>query len=254
MNNLAVLILTKNEEKNLADTIRSVQGCTSEIIVVDSGSTDRTVQIAKELGARVAFRAWDNDFSAQRNFALVQTRAKWVLFLDADERPTPALAEAIRQATSASAPEKKYRLERRTAAFGTTFKHGTLKPDFVCRLFPRTTVTWVNKVHERPECALPEARLPGYLEHHTYSGWGDWERKLCLYTTIWAEDAYAKGKRTSVPSAMLHSFGGLFKMLVLQLGFLDGAMGVCLCFNHFSYELLKYLKLYELQQKGRGKL
>lgn len=250
MNKLAVLILTKNEEKNLAETIRSVKDIADEVVVIDSGSTDRTVEIAKSLGARVAVRPWDNDFSAQRNFALEQTDASWVLFLDADERPSAELARSIAQVAEESALDKQYRLQRRTVAFGTTFKHGVLKPDSVLRLFPRKAVRWVNKVHEQPVCELAESGLPGYLEHHTYGSWADWERKLCLYTTIWAQDAYAKGKRTSIAAAVAHSFGGFFKMLVLRLGFLDGPMGACVCLTHFFYVLLKYLKLVELQQQG----
>lgn len=249
MGSLAVLILTKNEERNIAQTIRSVQGIADEIILADSGSTDRTVEIAKELGARVEFRAWDGDFAAQRNFSLAQARSDWVLFLDADERPTPELAKAIRKAAD-SGSAKKCRLERRTAAFGTVFKHGALKPDHVCRLFPRESVTWTGKVHERPVCSLPEEQLPGWLEHSTYAGWKDWERKLCLYSTIWAEDAYARGKRTSLAGVFAHGAGGFFKMFVLRLGFLDGAMGCCLCTLHSFYEMLKYLKLRELQEKN----
>ena len=78
--------------------------------------------------------------------------------------------------------------------------------------------------------------------------------KLCRYTTIWAEDAYKKGKRTTLPGALLHSVGGVFKMLIVRRGFMDGWMGVCLSITHFFYTLLKYLKLYELQRKNKKAL
>ncbi|MEG2765621.1 MAG: glycosyltransferase family 2 protein, partial [Acidaminococcaceae bacterium] len=86
MSKLAVIVLTKNEEKNIADVIANAKGCADEVVIVDSGSTDGTVTMAQALGARVVYRAWDHDFAAQRNFALTQTDADWVLYLDADER------------------------------------------------------------------------------------------------------------------------------------------------------------------------
>lgn len=86
MSSLAILILTRNEEDNIVSVVENAKKCTDEVIIIDSGSTDRTVELAKEHGAKVSFRAWTDDFSAQRNFALEQTKADWVLYLDADER------------------------------------------------------------------------------------------------------------------------------------------------------------------------
>ncbi len=251
MNSLAILILTCNEEAHILSVIENAKKCTDEVIIIDSGSTDRTVELAEQAGAKVAFRAWDDDFSAQRNFALGETNADWVLYLDADERMTDELVEAVKNVISSGNKDTQYALERRAVAFGTTFKYGVLYPDHVRRLFPRESVHWIHKVHEHPVCELPEKRLPGYLEHHTYKDWHQWEEKLCLYTTVWAEDAYKRGKRTSLAGIFLHSLGGFFKMFVLRRGFLDGCMGSYLCCTHFFYTMLKYLKLYELQQKGK---
>ena len=96
VNSLAILILTKNEEINIVDVVQNAKKCTDEVIVIDSGSTDRTVELAKEQGAKVAFRAWDDDFAAQRNFALEQTEADWVLYLDADGLTMTSLRPSIR--------------------------------------------------------------------------------------------------------------------------------------------------------------
>ena len=221
MSSLAILILTKNEEDNIVDVVRNAKTCTDEVIIIDSGSTDRTVELAEREGAKVAFRAWDGDFSAQRNFALSQTEADWVLYVDADERITPALGAAIRDIVQHGALDKQYSVKRKSVAFGVTFNHGVLNPDHVLRMFPRNTVTWVHKVHEHP--------------------------------TIWAQDAYARGKRTSLGAVFGHSLGGFFKMFVLRKGFLDGLMGTYMCCNHFFYTMLKYLKLYELQRQGDKK-
>ena len=253
MSSLAILILTKNEEDNIVDVVRNAKTCTDEVVIIDSGSTDRTVSLAEQDGAKVVFRAWDGDFSAQRNFALSQTEADWVLYLDADERITPVLGAAIRDIVQNGTLDRQYSVKRKSVAFGVTFNHGVLNPDHVLRMFPRKTVAWVNKVHEHPECSLPKEALPGYFEHYAYVDWHEWEEKLCLYTTIWAQDAYARGKRTSLSAIFGHSLGGFFKMFVLRKGFLDGLMGTYMCCNHFFYTMLKYLKLYELQKQGDKK-
>ena len=93
--------------------------------------------------------------------------------------------------------------------------------------------------------------MPGHFEHYTYKNWQHWEGKLCQYTTIWAEDAYRRGKKTSLSNIFFHSLGGFFKMFIMRVGFLDGWMGVYMCFNHFFYTMLKYLKLYELQRSEK---
>ena len=250
MSSLAILILTHNEEENIVPVVENAKKCTNEVIIIDSGSTDQTVALAKEHGAKVSFRAWTDDFSAQRNFALEQTKADWVLYLDADERLNDELIHEIQRIVSSGKMGEQYAIMRKSVAFGVTFSYGVLYPDHVLRMFPRESVTWVNKVHERPECQLPAKRLPGYIEHHTYEDWHEWDEKLCLYTTIWAEDAYKRGKRISMASIFMHSLGGFFKMFVVRRGFLDGWLGSYLCCTHFFYTMLKYLKLHELQRKG----
>ncbi len=251
MNSLAVLIMTCNEEDNITDAVENAKKCTDEVIVIDSGSTDRTVELAEKAGARVAFRAWTNDFSAQRNFALEQTKADWVLYLDADERLNDELIEKVKEIVSKGDLNQQFSFVRKSVAFGTKFNHGVLRPDHVIRMFPRECVVWKNKVHEHPECKLPMKMLSGHIEHYTYKNWHHWEGKLCQYTTIWAEDAYRQGKRTSLSNVFSHSVGGFFKMFILRAGFLDGWMGTYMCFNHFFYTMLKYLKLYELQKQEK---
>ena len=251
MHSLAILILTCNEEDNVTAIVENAKKCTDEVIIIDSGSTDRTVELAEKAGARVAFRAWTNDFSAQRNFALEQTTADWVLYLDADERLNDRVITEIQAVLKKPQMDNQFSFVRKSVAFGTKFNHGVLEPDHVSRMFPRDQVKWVNKVHEHPECSLPVKNLPGHIEHYTYKNWHHWEGKLCQYTTIWAQDAYRHGKRISLSSIFTHSLGGFFKMFILRAGFLDGWMGTYMCFNHFFYTMLKYLKLYELQKQEK---
>ncbi len=257
MSKLTVIILTKNEEKDIEAAIQNSWHCADEVLVVDSGSTDKTVELAEKNGARVVLRAWDNDFAAQRNFALRQTKSDWILYLDADERLNDQLVQAIRNViakdtTSAATNgtnRKQYNLQRKSVAFGKKFSYGPLYPDWVPRLFPNQSVIWVGKVHEHPECNLPMEKLSGHIEHYTYRNWQEWEEKMSRYSTIWAEEAYKNGRRTSLPVALLHGIGSLFHMLIIRLGFLDGWMGICLSCMYFSYTMLKYLKLYGLQQE-----
>lgn len=253
MSMLSIIILTKNEERDIEAAIQNARRCADEIIVVDSGSTDRTVELAKKNGARVLFRGWDNDFAAQRNFALTKTDADWVLYLDADEYMDEEMVRAVKNIVSVKPfdvdGKKQYRMQRKSVAFNKKFSYGPLHPDWVTRLFPRESMTWKGKVHEHPECSLPLETLPGHIEHYTYHNWQEWEEKMARYSTIWAEEAYNKGRRVSLPEALLHGIGSLFSTLLLRRGFLDGWMGVCMCCMYFSYTMLKYLKLYQMQKE-----
>lgn len=245
---ITVVILTKNEENNIVDVINNAKALTENILIVDSGSSDNTVALANVHGASVEFRAWDNDFSAQRNFALEHVATEWVLYLDADERLDKELCEAIKQVLK-SGTRKQYSIMRKIHAFGFEYKHGIFKPDEVLRLFPTKSVHWENKVHERPVCELPKERLNGFLEHYTYNSWQQWWDKAGRYTTIWAEDNFAKGKKTSLGACFGHAIYGFIRAYIIQLGFLDGWSGLYSSIQHFVYTMLKYLKLYELQMK-----
>ena len=249
MAKLAIVILAKNEEKNIKAVIANAKRCTDEVIILDSGSTDKTIEIAIHEGARTLFRAWTNDFAAQRNFVLDKTEAIWVLYLDADERLSDELINAINAVTTSKNLDKQYIVRRRSHAFGQQFKHGVLRPDSVARLFPRERVSWESKVHERPICSLKAEELPGYIEHYTYESWQQYFGKFNQYTTLWAEEACKKGKRTTAAGAFGHAAYAFIQMTLFKRGILDGWLGLALCCNHFSYTLTKYLKLKEIQEK-----
>ena len=246
---LAIVILTHNEEINIVDVIENARQCTDEILIIDSGSTDKTVELAKNCGAKVFYRAWTNDFAAQRNFALDKTTADFILYIDADERLTSKTVAHIKKILAQDNLNFQYKIQRKTTAFGQTFNYGVLYPDYVLRMFPREKVQWRGKVHEHPNCPCEIETLQGYLEHYTYRSWSQWLDKFQLYSTIWAEDAFNSGKRTSKAGAFFHASAGFFKMFFLKAGFLDGWYGFYTCANHFFYTMMKYLKLLELQKK-----
>lgn len=248
MSKVTIAILTKNEEKNIVNVITNAKKCTDKILIIDSGSSDKTVELAESAGAKVVYRAWDNDFAAQRNFALQYVTTPWVLYLDADEFLDTELISNIENVLSKN-EDKQYSMLRRIHAFGFKYKHGIFKPDEVIRMFRTDRVHWEGKVHERPICEMPKERLKGYIEHYTYENWQDWWDKAGHYTSIWAEDACKKGKRTNAWAALFHALYGFFRAYIIELGFLDGLSGLYLCIFHSIYTLLKYCKLYELQVK-----
>ena len=251
MMSLAVLILTYNEEKHIADCIRSVASLADEVIVIDSASNDATAALAEAAGARVVNHPMTDGFAAQRNFALAQTTADWVFYLDADERVTPELADALRRAVSEAADGKAYAMQRRNIAFGQAVNHGVLRPDRVVRLFPRLAVTWAGDVHERPVGEWSVAALPGFLRHYTYADWHRYFLKFNNYTTLWAEEAYKRGKRVNWLTAFLHANISFVQTYFFKRGFLDGWLGLVLCCFHFAYTLAKYVKLIDLERRTK---
>ena len=245
MGTCTVAILTKNEEKHILAALDSARPCADQLLVVDSGSTDHTVSLAREAGAEIAFREWDEDFATQRNFALSQAKGDWILYLDADERLTPALVEKI-NAIKKGNQDHQYSFKRINIAFGHEFHHGAFSPDRVKRLFPREKVCWVGKVHERPECPLPVTELGESLHHYTYDSFAQWWNKAGHYTSLWAEEARERGIKATARTAAGHALLGMVKAYVLEGGFLEGSMGFIAALQHGIYTAMKYMKLAEL--------
>ena len=243
MSKVTVVILTKNEEKNIVAVVQNAKKVAGEGLIVDSGSTDKTVQLAEENGARVVYRAWDNDFAAQRNFALQNINTEWVLYLDADERLNEELIFNIAKAVNTN-QKAMYRLVRRNSAFGRDFKYGVLGPDSVVRLFPTEGVKWESKVHERPVGDFAEKTLGGYIKHYTYASFEEYLDKMNKYSSIGAVDRNLRGKKCSVLNDLVfRPLFAFFKMYVLKAGFLEGWLGFVLCLNYANYTLNKYVKL-----------
>lgn len=249
MANVTVVILTKNEELNIASVIENAKSVSDNILVVDSGSTDKTVELARENGAKVVFREWDNDFSTQRNFALERIDTDWVLYLDADERLNERLASDVKSVVE-SGKVAMYRFVRRNSAFGRDFKYGVLGPDSVIRLFPKDKVRWQDKVHERPVGDLPVITLNGYMKHYTYRTFKQYVQKMNQYSSIGAQNYYDKHKKVSIIGDFVFRPAFAFlKMYVLKKGFLEGWLGFVLCLNYANYTLNKYVKLKLLNEE-----
>ncbi|MCR5757025.1 MAG: glycosyltransferase family 2 protein [Selenomonas sp.] len=250
MPKLAVIILTKNEEENIGEAIESA-AFAEEVLVIDSGSTDRTQEIAEKHGAKfIVHPMGDEGFAGQRNFALLHTDADWVFYLDADERITSAAARDIYHAIH-STPVAAYRIKRINIVFGQPMKYGEHAPDWCVRLFPRESVQWEGVVHETPQTQLPIKAIAHFLHHYTYSDWEKYFEKFNQYTSLMAKRMLKKGKRASFGDILVHPFFAFVRFYFLRLGFMDGKQGLIFALNHYFYTMIKYVKLYYAQREGR---
>ncbi|MGL4208760.1 MAG: glycosyltransferase family 2 protein, partial [Candidatus Adiutrix sp.] len=221
-----------------------------EIIVIDDLSTDNTVELAKQAGAKILRRKLDS-FAAQRNAALKEVHEGWVFFLDADERVSPQLMASVCAHINLRPGCAAY-ATRRTWAFGRRHWVGPLKPDKVLRLFPVGEVYWQGQIHERPVCSLPTCGLKGELTHFTYENFEHYLEKQSRYATLWAEEKAAKGEKSSPPKAIIKTAFALLKMFILNGGLVGGPLVWALCYYHGAYTLTKYLKLYEASHSPKA--
>ena len=246
MPKLSVLILTKNESARLPGCLDSLKGA-DEIVVVDDLSEDDTVALARAAGAKVAERKMDS-FAGQRDFAQAQAGGDWIFHLDADERFSPGLMAAIRRHMELW-PGAAGRVVRHSFAFGRRHRFGVLKPDRVTRLFPRGSVTWLGAVHERPAFGGPVRLLSGHLDHFTYGDWNQYQLKMDRYAQLWAEEAWARGRRAGLVTPWLRAGAGFLKMFGLNLGLLGGPAAWTLGLGHVRYTFAKYRRLAELSAR-----
>lgn len=245
---LSAIIIAKNEQRHLADCLSSIDFA-DEIIVIDDHSTDNTATIAQHAGAIVFTRAMNGDFAAQQNFAIEQARGDWLLFIDCDERVTPALATDIQRVIH-EAPCA-YRLRRLNHFAGQRVRFGTLRPDSVVRLLPNDNVCFVGRVHQTLQHDFAEKTLKPPMLHYTYSSWTQYYQKFEHYTRISAQQMAARGKTVSFfRDIIFRPLWAFLKMYVIHGGCLDGKIGWLLAVNHFHYTQAKYTRLMAIQQCG----
>jgi len=239
---LAVLIMTLNEEKNLAACLETARFA-DEIVVLDSGSTDRTQEIAESYGAKfVVHPMGEGGFAAQRNLMLEQTDADWVFYLDADERLTPEAGEEIRRIVAADQPAG-WSIKRYNVVMGQLMKYGPHRPDWSDRLYPRTAIRWEGAVHENVKTELPIKRMQYSMTHYTYEDWETYLRKLNQYTTISAKGLAARGKKMGIFALLGHTGFGFVRSYLLKGGFLEGWLGFVMSAMAAFSIFVKYLKL-----------
>jgi glycosyltransferase involved in cell wall biosynthesis len=256
----SVAIVTLNEEENLARTLASVLWA-EEIVVVDSGSTDRTVQIARSFGATVIERPWPG-FAAQKNFAISQCTGTWILTLDADEELSLELQHQIRLLIGSNPPSDAFYLKRRNLFLGRWIKHGGFYPDPKLRLFRRSTANFAvtPKFEERPVHEViafdgAASTLDYDLIHHAYPTLCNYIEHMDRYSSLGAE-ILLTNRHTSasivsfVANVLLVPQLTFLWNYLFRLGFLDGREGLLLHLYHATYTSWKYSKAWELARSG----
>lgn len=240
MPKLAVIILTCNEQQNIAACLETVQFA-DEILVVDSGSSDDTIAIAEKCGARVINHPMES-FAGQRNFAAEQTDADWIFYLDADERLTNEAEVEIKEIVSKGEPAA-YNIKRINFIFGQRMMYGAHSPDMSCRLFFKGTFKWHGMVHEIVEVTVPIKNMHCSMHHYTYNSWKPYFAKFDKYTTLMAQKMHEQGKKASFVDIIFRPPFAFFRAYILKLGFLDGKLGFIFSVFHGYYTFAKYIKL-----------
>lgn len=251
MSKVSVLILARNEENNIKDCIESCNFA-DEVIVIDDNSTDKTKEIAEQLGARVINRSMNGDWGGQQTFAIQQAKYEWIFFIDADERCTPELGKEIRE-TIEKNEHYTYWIKRKNKFHHNKATHGSLRPDYVCRLMPAKGSYVEGFVHPAFVTPYENGKLKSHMYHYTYDNWEQYTSKLNKYTTLAAEKYKDEGKNINFfIDVVLRPLWAFFKVYIINLGFLDGKIGWVFAVAHY-YTTMKYAKLYYLY-KCEGKL
>ena len=252
MTRLSVIVITKNEAANIEACLRSVPFA-DQIVVLDSGSTDDTVRIARSLGADVSISHDWQGFGIQKNRALALVNSDWVLSLDADERLSPELQTEIRAVLDAPRFDA-YSIPRLSSFCGQYMHHSGWYPDRVTRLFRRQAARFSDDlVHERIVTSSVVGKLRAELLHESYRNFEAVLDKANRYSSAGAQSLLNRGKTASLGTALGHGLWAFFRTYFLRLGFLDGRMGLVLAISIAEGTYYRYLKLWLLgRDSGEG--
>ena len=247
---LSVILITKNEAKHIRACLESV-AFADEVIVVDSGSTDGTIEMARAMGAQVhVFDDWPG-FGPQKNRALDLATQPWVFSIDADERVTPALRHEMIHLINDAAFDA-YRVARLSEFCGKAIRHSGWWPGYVVRLFRRESCRFTDAaVHERVQTKGPVGTLKNWLLHYPYDDLESLIAKSNRYSTDAAAMMSARGRRSGALTALAHSFWTFVRMYIIRRGFLDGRHGLVLAVTAASGSFYRYAKLMFLHDRHK---
>jgi glycosyltransferase involved in cell wall biosynthesis len=239
MPTLSVILITRNEEANLEACLASLEGIAQQIVVVDTNSADRTLEIAQNHGALISQPSDWPGFGPQKNRALAIATGDWVLSLESE----------IRTAINHSAHVDCFAIPRLSWYCGRFIRHSGWSPDYVDRLFKRGTARFSDDlVHERLIPNGQVAKLKNPMLHYSFMNYSQVLQKLDRYSTASAEQAFAKGKTSSPLKAVLHGAWAFFRTYILRAGFLDGPQGFALAISNGQGTYYRYIKLWQLNQ------
>jgi len=246
----SVVIAAKDEAAEIAECIASVAWA-AEVIVVENDSSDDTVVAAQSAGATVFSHPFTT-IGRQRNAAIARARHEWILVVDADERGTGGLRDEIARIVSVGAEDVAFRVRRRNFFLGREIRHGGWERDRPVRLFRSRMHYDERPVHEHVMTDGPVGELSEPLIHYPYASLGEYFAKLERYSRWWAEQNFARGRRTRAWTIALKPPARFFSMYVLRAGFLDGAAGVIVAVLAAMSVAAKYARLWELGREARS--
>jgi len=254
MTKLSVVIITYNEERNLARCLESVREIADEVVIADSNSTDKTLEIAKQYNAAVFQKAFIG-YGQQKNFATKQASNDWVLSLDADEALTPELLNSIREWKQREPGFIVYQFARITNYCGKWIRHCGWYPDKQTRLYNRIKGAWIEReVHEywqAEDQAQKKGLLKGDLLHYSFTTISEHVKKIEKYSELAARDAVARGKSASLLKVLVSPQWHFFSEFFLKLGFLDGYCGYIICRLSAYAALIKYSKIRQYSNSAK---
>lgn len=251
MPKVTVTIITLDEAAHIAAAIDSARWA-DEVLVVDCGSTDGTVDIARGAGAVVLCRHWSG-YIDQKNFAAERASNDWIFSLDADERITPALASEIRALLASEPPMRGYRLPRVAYHLGRWVRTTDFYPDYQTRLYDRRAARWRGKyVHESVGVDGPLGQLRSELEHYSFRNLRDQLDRINHYTTLAARQMHESGRRSGPLHLLVHPPAAFLRNYVLRRGVLDGTAGLTISLMNAYSVFLKFAKLWEMERNQKA--
>ena len=251
MPKVSVTVITLNEAEHIGAALDSA-GWADEIVVVDSGSTDGTADIARARGATVLCREWPG-YVDQKNYAAARASHDWIFSLDADERIPPALAAEVRGLLSSEPAVRGYRVPRVTFHLGRWIRTTDFYPDFQTRLYDRRAARWRGKyVHESVAVDGPVGQLRSDLQHYSFRDLRDHLDRINHYTTLAARQMNEAGRRAGPVDLLLHPPAAFLRNYVLRRGVMDGTVGFTISLVNSYAVFLKFAKLWELQKQPKA--
>jgi|YelNatPaOPRAMG01_1025707.scaffolds.fasta_scaffold09817_2 hypothetical protein len=249
---LSAILIAKNEAEQIVEAIESLRWADEILVVVDSASTDGTLELAQACGGRV--RALVHPFegyAAQRNWAIEAATYPWIFMMDADERPSESLVASVQALLREGPPRDAYQIYRRNVMFGRELEHGGQANDRVTRFFRREMRYDDRLVHEEIIAGGPLGSLDGHLMHYTFRDWDHYMEKMHRYVVLSGQQAFLDGARAALPTLLLRPLHRFLKQFLWRGGFLDGMPGTLYaCLASYSV-FLKYAVLWDLRRRQR---
>ena len=247
---LSVGIITFNEEKILPVTLKAASKVADEIVIVDSNSSDGTVEIARNFGAKVYDEEWKG-FGPQKNSVIEKCSGEWILLIDADEELSEDLINKINKIKNGTYDYQVYQINRCSVCFGKELKHGGWSNQYATRLWKKGSVKVSdNLVHEDYITDCEIGKIKEKINHYSYITMKDYFDRFNRYTTLGAEEYYKRGKKSGILKIILNPMYKFFRMYFLRLGFLDGIEGFVIACTSSMYSMVKYFKLREIYRNG----